>query len=382
MAMTGIRDMSVLDEPPQDRQPISTYVMEQDAGLIAQAIRKELRRNGQAYYIHNRIDSIYGCAENLQKLVPEAKIGVAHGRMSEEQILDVWRRLLDGELDVLVCTTIIETGVDVPNVNTLIIEDADYMGLAQLHQLRGRVGRTNKRAYAYFCFKRGKVLSEIAQRRLDAIREFTQFGSGFRIALRDLEIRGAGSILGANQSGHLANVGYEMYLQLLDEAVREERGEKNVHKDECLVDIRIDAFIPESYISNQAQRIDCYRKIARIQTEEDSLDVIDELIDRYGEPPQSVKGLVDVARLRNMAALSGITEITQAGDVMVFYLSAFDMRRIAAVTAVMGKRMRLETIGRARMSVSLGKDDKPIDVMKAVITAMASAGDAPKPEST
>ena len=382
MAMTGIRDMSVLDEPPQDRQPISTYVMEQDAGLIAQAIRKELRRNGQAYYIHNRIDSIYGCAENLQKLVPEAKIGVAHGRMSEEQILDVWRRLLDGELDVLVCTTIIETGVDVPNVNTLIIEDADYMGLAQLHQLRGRVGRTNRRAYAYFCFRRGKVLTEIAQRRLDAIREFTQFGSGFRIALRDLEIRGAGSILGANQSGHLANVGYEMYLQLLDEAVREERGEKNVHKDECLVDIRIDAFIPESYISNQAQRIDCYRKIARIQTEEDSFDVIDELIDRYGEPPQSVKGLVDVARLRNMAALSGITEITQAGDVMVFYLSAFDMRRIAAVTAVMGKRMRLETIGRARMNVSLGKDDKPIDVMKTVITAMASAGDPPKPEST
>lgn len=375
MAMTGIRDMSVLDEPPQDRQPISTYVMEHDLGIIAQAIRKELRRNGQAYYIHNRIDSIYGCAETLQKMLPEAKIGVAHGRMSEEQILEVWRRLLDGELDVLVCTTIIETGVDVPNVNTLIIEDADYMGLAQLHQLRGRVGRTNKRAYAYFCFRRGKVLSEIAQRRLDAIREFTQFGSGFRIALRDLEIRGAGSILGANQSGHLANVGYEMYLQLLDEAVREERGEKNVHKDECLVDIRIDAYIPESYISNQAQRVDCYRKIARVQTEEDSFDVIDELIDRYGEPPKSVKGLVDVARLRNMASSSGITEITQAGDDMVFYLSKFDMARISAVTAVMGKRMRLETIGRARMNVTLQKDEKPLDVMKNVITAMAQVGE-------
>jgi transcription-repair coupling factor (superfamily II helicase) len=375
MAMSGIRDMSVLDEPPQDRQPISTYVLEHDWGVLVQAIRKELRRNGQVYYIHNRIESIYGCAEQIRELVPEAKIGVAHGKMTEEQLLDVWRQLLDGELDVLVCTTIIETGVDVPNVNTLIIENAENMGLAQLHQLRGRVGRTNKRAYAYFTFKQGKILSEDSQRRLDAIREFTQFGSGFRIALRDLEIRGAGSILGAKQSGHLANVGYDMYLQLLDEAVREEKGEVDVHKEECLVDIRINAYIPETYISNQAQRIDCYRKIARVQTDEDSLDVIDELIDRYGEPPESVRGLVAVAKLRSMASASNIAEITQVGDDMVFRLSKLDMVKTAAVSAAVGKRMRLETVGKLRMVVSLQKDDKPIEIMETVISAMDKAGE-------
>lgn len=373
MAMSGIRDMSVLDEPPQDRQPISSYVLEHDWGVIMQAIQKEMRRNGQVYYIHNRIESIYGCAENIKKLIPEARVGVAHGKMTEEQVLEVWRQLLDGELDILVCTTIIETGVDVPNVNTLIIEDADYMGLAQLHQLRGRVGRTNKRAYAYFTFKRGKILTEIAQKRLDAIREFTQFGSGFRIALRDLEIRGAGNILGANQSGHLANVGYDMYLQLLGEAVREEQGEVDVHKEECLVDIHIDAFIPESYISNQAQRVDCYRKIARIQTEEDSFDITDELIDRYGDPPKSVLGLIDVARLRNMASAVNIVEITQNGDLLKFFVSKFEMQRIAAASEQLGGKMKLETMGKAHLAVKLAKGDKPLDIMRTLITAMNEA---------
>lgn len=370
MAMSGIRDMSVIDEPPQDRQPITTYVMEHDWGVVRQAIEKELRRSGQVYYIHNRIESIYSCAGKLQELLPEARIAVAHGKMSEEQILDVWRQLLDGALDILVCTTIIETGVDVPNVNTLIIENADYMGLAQLHQLRGRVGRTNKRAYAYFTFQRGKILSEISQKRLNAIREFTQFGSGFRIAMRDLEIRGAGSILGASQSGHLANVGYDMYLQLLDEAVREQRGETDVHKEECLVDIRIDAYIPEDYISNQAQRVDCYRKIAKIQTEEDSVDVTDELIDRYGDPPKSVLGLIDVARLRNMASAANIVEIAQVKNDLLFYLSKFDMEKIAAVSKLCGNRMLLETTDRGHIRVTLDKNEKPLDAMRAVITAM------------
>lgn len=373
MAMSGIRDMSVIDEPPQDRQPITTYVMEHDWGVIMQAIEKELRRSGQVYYIHNRIDSIYSCAEKIRSLIPEARVGVAHGKMSEEQMLEIWRHLLDGSLDVLVCTTIIETGVDVPNVNTLIIENSDYMGLAQLHQLRGRVGRTNKRAYAYFTFQRGKVLSEISQKRLDAIREFTQFGSGFRIAMRDLEIRGAGSILGSSQSGHLANVGYDMYLQLLDEAVREERGEKDVHKEECLVDIKIDAFIPEDYISNQAQRVDCYRKIARIQTEEDSVDVTDELIDRYGDPPKSVLGLIEVARLRNMASAADIVEITQMNNDLLFYLGKFDMKKIAAVSKLCGKRMLLETADRGHIRVTLDKNEKPLDAMRSVINAMNEA---------
>ena len=373
MAMSGIRDMSVIDEPPQDRQPITTYVMEHDWGVIMQAIEKELRRSGQVYYIHNRIDSIYSCAEKIRSLIPEARVGVAHGKMSEEQMLEIWRHLLDGSLDVLVCTTIIETGVDVPNVNTLIIENSDYMGLAQLHQLRGRVGRTNKRAYAYFTFQRGKVLSEISQKRLDAIREFTQFGSGFRIAMRDLEIRGAGSILGSSQSGHLANVGYDMYLQLLDEAVREERGEKDVHKEECLVDIKIDAFIPEDYISNQAQRVDCYRKIARIQTEEDSVDVTDELIDRYGDPPKSVLGLIEVARLRNMASAADIVEITQMNNDLLFYLGKFDMKKIAAVSKLCGKRMLLETADRGHIRVTLDKNEKPLDAMRSVINTMNEA---------
>ncbi len=375
MAMSGIRDMSVLDEPPQDRQPVSSYVLEQDWGVVAQAINKELRRGGQVYYIHNRIDTIYSCADRLRQVVPEARIGVAHGRMAENELLEVWRQLLDGEIDVLCCTTIIETGVDVPNVNTLLIEDADYMGLSQLHQLRGRVGRTNKRAYAYFMFKPGKVLSEISQRRLNAIREFTRFGSGFRIALRDLEIRGAGNILGASQSGHLANVGYDMYLKLLDEAVREERGEKNVHKEECLVDIRINAFIPEKYIENQAQRVDCYRKIARIANDEDASDITDELIDRYGEPPESVMGLVEVARLRNMASDCDITEISQSSDGLIFYMSKFDMMQISAVTKLYGKAMRIETVGRPRMIVAMPKGEKVLNVMKSVISAMSEAGE-------
>ena len=371
MAMSGIRDMSVLDEPPQDRRPVASYVIEHDWGVIAGAIRKELRRSGQVYYIHNRIDSIYGCADRLGELVPEARIGIAHGRMSEDELMAVWRRLLDGEIDVLVCTTIIETGVDVPNVNTLIIEDADFMGLAQLHQLRGRVGRTNKRAYAYFTFKPGKVLTEISQRRLDAIREFTQFGSGFRIALRDLEIRGAGNILGASQSGHLANVGYDMYLQLLDEAVREQRGEKTVQKEDCLVDVKINAFIPEKYISNQAQRVDCYRKIARIVTDEDAEDITDELIDRYGEPPESVLGLIDVALFRNRAAVCDISEITQRGDELIFYISKFDMARLSNVTKAVGRKMRFETVGKPRMLVDV-KGESVLEMMKTVIIAMES----------
>ncbi len=370
MAMSGIRDMSVIDEPPQDRQPIATYVLEHDLSVICQAINKELRRNGQVYYIHNRIGTIYSRAAELQEALPDARIGVAHGKMSEDELLDVWKRLLDGDIDILVCTTIIETGVDVPNVNTLIIENADYLGLAQLHQLRGRVGRTNKRAYAYFTFERGKVLSEIAQKRLEAIREFTQFGSGFRIAMRDLEIRGAGSILGESQSGHLANVGYDMYLQLLSEAVREEQGEVNVHKEECLVDVRIDAYIPESYVSNQAQRVDCYRKIAMICNEEDSVDVMDELIDRFGDPPKSVVGLIEVAKIRNMASQCNITEITQIDDTMYFYISKVDMQRIAGLTDKFSNRMSLETTKRARICIKLLKGDGSLAIMKDVVTAM------------
>ncbi len=374
MAMTGIRDMSVIETPPGDRHPITTYVVEHDRSVIAQAISKELRRNGQVYYIHNRIESIYSCAASIHEMAPEANIGIAHGRMSEDELLDVWRRLIDGEIDILVCTTLIETGVDVPNVNTLIIENADCMGLAQLHQLRGRVGRTNRRAYAYFTFRRGKELSEIATKRLEAIREFTRFGSGFRIAMKDLEIRGAGSVLGQSQSGHLATVGYDMYVKLLNEAVLEQQGIAPEIRPECLVDIKIDAFIPESYISNQAQRIDCYRKIALIETEDDAYDVTDELIDRYGDVPRAVEGLIEVARYRHMAQDMHISEIIQNEDAIIFYPENTDkdtMRRISAVGEAFGRDMMLTLTGKTNFRVkNVNRHGGPLLLFGKIIDAM------------
>ena len=377
MAMSGIRDMSVIETPPGDRHPITTYVVEHDKGVIAQAINKELRRNGQVYYVHNRIESIYSCAADIHAMVPEANIGIAHGRMSEEELLDVWRRLIEGEIDVLVCTTIIETGVDVPNCNTLIIENADCMGLAQLHQLRGRVGRTNRRAYAYFTFKRGKVLSEVATKRLDAIREFTRFGSGFRIAMKDLEIRGAGSVLGQSQSGHLASVGYDMYIKLLNEAILEQQGKAPEITPECLIDIRIDAFIPEKYISNQAQRVDCYRKIAMIENEDDAYDVTDELIDRYGDIPRAVEGLIEVAKLRRKAQKLHLTEIIQSGDSMLFYPENTEkktMERVSAVGGKYGKAMML-VLATDKPNFRINGVDKlggPLGLLSDVLEAMQS----------
>ena len=338
MAMSGIRDMSVIEEAPQNRHPIQTYVLEHDTGVVIEALRKELRRGGQAYYLHNNTETIDACAGKIQQMIPEARIAVAHGKMSEEALSRVWRQLMEQEIDILVCTTIIETGVDVSNCNTLIIEDADRLGLSQLYQLRGRVGRSSRRAYAYFTFQRGKVLTEVATKRLNAIREFTKFGSGFRIALRDLEIRGAGNILGTRQHGHMEAVGYDMYLRLLSEAVAEKQGKAPEIRStaECLVDIQLEAHIPESYIENLAQRIDIYRKIASIITEEDGMDLIDELIDRFGEPPASVKGLIDVALLRNTAARFGFTEITQKGQMLHLIPEKLDVN-IAAMLNMMLK---------------------------------------------
>ena len=372
MAMSGIRDMSVIETPPQDRQPVTTYVIEHNEGVIAQAINKELRRNGQVYYIHNRIESIMQCAADLHKLVPEARIGIAHGKMEEDELLEVWRKLLEHEIDVLVCTTLIETGVDVPNCNTLIIENADYMGLAQLHQLRGRVGRTNRRAFAYFTFRRGKELSEIAAKRLDAIREFTRFGSGFRIAMRDLEIRGAGSILGASQSGHMSAVGYDMYLKLLDEAVKEQRGEEPKKQADCIVDVKVDAFIPEDYISNQAQRISCYKRIALIRSADDAYDVTDELIDRYGEIPAPVEGLIEVAQIRNSAQNLGISEIMQGKDGISFFTENPDMHRLGRLNAAMDGRVSLDLMGKTCFRITPEKNEKPLALIKRVIDIMSA----------
>ena len=281
---------------------------------------------------------------------------------------DIWRQLIEHEIDILVCTTLIETGVDVANVNTLIIENADRMGLSQLYQLRGRVGRSNRRAFAYFTFQRGKALTEIAEKRLSAIREFTKFGSGFRIAMRDLEIRGAGSILGARQHGHMEAVGYDMYLRLLSDAIREQRGDApKPNAEECLVDLQMEAHIPERYIENLSQRIDVYRKIASVRTVEDSLDLTDELIDRFGEPPASVKGLIDVALLRNTAAAHGFTEITQKGDTLALTPKTLNMELAGQMAQALGKRLTVSASGTPYLGVRLKKGQTALDATREVL---------------
>ncbi len=317
MAMSGIRDMSLLEEAPGDRQPVQSYVLEYDALIVGEAIRKELRRGGQVFYLHNRVESIYETAAKIREMAPDAAVTVAHGQMDKEELSDIWRAMVNGEIDVLVCTTIIETGVDVPNANTLIIENADDMGLSQLHQLRGRVGRSSRRAYAYFTYPTGSALTEVAEKRLGAIRDFTEFGAGFRIALRDLEIRGAGNLLGAEQHGHIDTIGYELYMKLLNEAILEEKGEELPSRSECSVDLSLDAFIPETYIKAPVQRIDAYRRIAAIETDADLDDVADELTDRYGEMPRSVHNLLYISLLRSLACLAGFDKVEQKGETVL-----------------------------------------------------------------
>ena len=369
MAMSGIRDMSVIAQPPQDRYPVQTYVMEYNDAVVFQAIRRELKRGGQVYYIYNRVNSIELVAAKLQSAIPEARILVAHGRMGEAEMSEIWRKLVENEADILVCTTIIETGVDVPNVNTLIIENADYFGLSQLYQLRGRVGRSNRRAYAYFTFKRDKVLREESARRLAAMREFTQFGSGFQIALRDLEIRGAGSMLGGQQHGHMEAVGYEMYLRLLEEAVAEAKGEPIPEKPECVVDIHIDAYIPSAYIESLNQRLDMYRKIAVVSSESEESDLLDELIDRYGEPPRQVLGLVTVARLRNTAANLGITEIVQRGGKVTFCTEQITPDIIAAFSAQYRGNVSWNLSGKTGICVTMERGTA-LDLIRDVLETM------------
>ena len=298
MALSGIRDMSSIEEPPMNRHPVQTFVLEQNDGVLLDAIRRELARGGQVYYLHNRVESIEKCAAAWQARLPDARIGIVHGKMGQREIANVMNEMADGEIDILICTTIIETGIDIPNANTLIIENADNMGLAQLHQIRGRVGRSSRHAYAYLCYRRGKTLSEIAQKRLSAIREYAAFGSGFKIAMRDLEIRGAGNVLGPEQSGHMMSVGYDLYLKLLEEAVQEEKGETPRPRVDCAAELLLSANLPNEYVPDAGQRIDLYRRIALIRTEEQRSDMLDELIDRFGEPPEEAVALLDIALLR------------------------------------------------------------------------------------
>ena len=384
MAMSGIRDMSTIEEPPFERQPVETFVLEYNEVILAEAIRKELARGGQVYYLHNRVDNIEATAARVQQMAPSARVGIAHGKMTEEELNPVWQKLLNGELDVLVCTTLIETGIDVRNCNTLIIEDADRMGLAQLYQLRGRVGRSGRKAYAYFTFRRDKTLSDIAQKRLSAIREFTAFGSGFRIAMRDLQIRGAGNLLGHSQHGHMEAVGYDLYMKMLNQAIAQARGEPiQRDKSECLVDLRVDAYIPERYIPDGPGRIEAYRRIAAVQNPADAADVLDELIDRYGDPPASVSDLVNVSLVRVQAAAVGVYEVTQKKDLLTLSLEKLELPMIRGLLTAFDGRVTAGAGAKPYLSVTLRADEKPLDLLGQLLQAMAdiqnkNAGPAPQ----
>ena len=374
MALSGIRDMSTIEQPPFERQPIETYVLEYDEGIVAEAIRRELGRGGQVYYLHNRVETIEQCAARVGKLVPGARIGIAHGKMTEEQISSVWQQLLDNEIDVLVCTTLIETGVDVRNCNTLIIENADRMGLSQLYQIRGRVGRSNRKAYAYFTFQRDKVLTEVAAKRLSAIREFTSFGSGFRIAMRDLQIRGAGSLLGHSQHGHMEAVGYELYVKMLNQAIAAAKGEAPPpDKSDCLVDITVDAYLPEEYIPDAPGRIEAYKRIAAITNREDAGDVLDELIDRYGDPPRSVQGLVDISLVRVTAARAGVEEIVQKGENLILYSNVIGPRQLGALMDDMPHRVLYNAVARPYISLHVLRGEDPLTILRDAVALLPGA---------
>jgi transcription-repair coupling factor (superfamily II helicase) len=321
MSLAGIRDISVIEQPPKERYPVQTYVMEYNEDVIRDAINRELARGGQVFYLSNRVHSIDSKVAAVKKIVPDARIASAHGQMNERRLEEVMMKFINREFDVLVCTTIIESGLDMPNVNTIIVEDADFMGLSQLYQLRGRVGRSNRVAYAYITYRRDKVLTEPAEKRLQAIKEFTEFGSGFRIAMRDLEIRGAGNLLGPEQHGHMTAVGYDMYCRLLDQAVKELKGEPvKEEADEISIDLGINAYIDSDYISNESYRIEMYKKIASIETREDAEDIIDELRDRFGELPQPVKNLIDIAYIKALAQNIGISSVNCKGEKVIFSL--------------------------------------------------------------
>lgn len=347
MALSGIRDMSTIEEPPADRYPVQTYVMEHSNAILDDAIRREIERGGQVYYLHNRVETIEQCASALKKRIPGLSVAVAHGKMGEDALGDVMHAMADGEIQVLVCTTIIETGLDIPNANTLIIENADRFGLSQLHQLRGRVGRSTRHAYAYLTYRPDKNLTEIAEKRLAAVRDFAEFGSGFKIAMRDLEIRGAGNLLGAEQSGHMLSVGYDMYLKLLDEAVLEERGEKPKEPD-CTADLNVTANVDKNYVARGEERMDLYRRMAAIREQSDADDLLDEIIDRYGDPPKGVLNLIDIALLRANARHASIVDIRQKGTEVLFTLANLNLEAISAICSEDDYKNRIQFVATAK----------------------------------
>ena len=362
MAMTSVRDMSVLTEPPRNRYPVQTYVLEDNPVVILDAIRKEIARGGQVFYLHNRVQGIYGKAQWIQSQFPDINVAVGHGKMNEEELEEIMYDMVNGKTDVLVCTTIIETGLDIPNANTIIIENADKMGLAQLYQLRGRVGRSNRAAYAYLTYHANGILSDVASKRLRAVKEFTEFGSGFKIAMRDLEIRGAGNILGAQQHGHMDSVGYDMYCKILQESINEAQGIKTPSETGVSIDINVNAYLPESYIENHNQRIDMYKRIAAIESDEDKFEIEDELIDRFGDIPKSVQNIIDVAALKIIASDCGVYEITQPGKVLQlkFVEDKIDAKTVFELDKLYPKQMKIAASEKPVLSFRLTDDDKNI----------------------
>ncbi len=359
MAMGGIRDISILDDAPQDRLPIQTYVLEEDPLIIEEAIRRELRRGGQVFYLHNTVETINVLAAKLSAAIPEARITVAHGKMDKDELERIWERMLGAEIDILVCTTIIETGVDIPNANTLVVSNAHKLGLSQLHQIRGRIGRSSRRAYAYFTFPPYRAIPEIAQKRLEAIREYAEFGAGFKIALRDMEIRGAGNLLGAEQHGHLDAIGYDLYIKLLNQAVLEEKGEAREADVECTVSLSFDAFLPDTYVPFPAQRMALYKKIALIASEEDLQDVTDELTDRYGDVPLPTQNLLRIALIHTLAVKCRMTSIRQDGGEIHIYPQRFDVDIWSELSAEFG-RLRVLMSGEPHICLRLQKGDNAL----------------------
>ena len=348
MAMGGIRDISILDDAPIDRLPVQTYVLEYDELIVEEAIRKELRRGGQVFYLHNIVETIGEVAARLSAMIPEARITVAHGKMDKEDLEKIWEQMLSGEIDILVCSTIIETGVDIPNANTLIVSNAHRLGLSQLHQIRGRIGRSSRRAYAYFTYPPFRSIPEIAQKRLEAIREYAEFGAGFKIALRDMEIRGAGNLLGAQQHGHLDAIGYDLYMKLLNRAVLEEKGEAAPTEEsevECTVSLNYDAYLPEKYVPYPAQRMALYKKIALITTEQDLEDVTDELIDRYGDLPIPTQNLLQISLIHNTAVRCAILTLRQEGNEIHIYPKELDFDIWSQLADLFPARLRILVAG-------------------------------------
>lgn len=375
MSMVGIRDMSVLEEPPEERQPVETYVLEYNDAMIREGIKKELSRGGQVFYLFNRVQGIEACARRIQAMVPEAEIAVAHGKMSEEELENVMLRMVEGEVDVLVSTTIVENGIDIPNANTLIVEDADRLGLAQLYQIRGRVGRSRRRAYAYITYRKNKVLEEAAAKRLQAIRDFTEFGSGFKIAMRDLEIRGAGNLLGASQHGHMEAVGYDLYCRMLSDAVKLLNGEKVEEPEETRVELKTDAYLPKEYVPSQKERISLYKRINEIETGEDLSDMTDELIDRFGDMPKPAEALLDVAWIKALAKMNHISQVTVKGRELLFTLSPDHALSIDAVMGLSEKFPgRVHFTGKNKSTLAVketpGAEDKRLSNIKLILQTL------------